>query len=43
VHVDRSGWICGAVVAVSSGTPTIDEMATRRPGRASGSVLRVRA
>jgi TonB family protein len=27
VHVDRSGWICGAVLAASSGTPSLDASA----------------
>ena len=27
VHVDRSGWVCGAVVAVSSGTAALDASA----------------
>ena len=27
LHVDRSGWICGAVLAVSSGTPSLDASA----------------
>jgi TonB family protein len=33
VHVDRSGWVCGAVVAVSSGTTALDASALDTVGR----------